>query len=367
MPTGAGCGFIMRHTSKLGARVTGQVAYRADCAFRNMSARTFALLLALVVALGASSWSDQLLADDAPRNKVRIALVRDATAQGSGFWANAFREQLAKLGYVENRNLVIVDRLTDGVQSRLPQIMQEVTESDVDLIFCNGTPAATAAKKATNRIPIVVLGMADPVRAGLVASVARPGGNLTGLSMGFDQAFVGKWMELLQETVPRLKTVAVMSNPNNSMHRYLEADVTAGATQRGLKIRIVPVAGTGDLETAFKEARQNAEAAIVFGDAATFGDMRRVTGVAAKYRVPVMYGLGRFVENGGFMAYAPDGLDLVRRAAEMTDMILRGSNPGDLPIEQPRKFELLVNLPAAGALGITVPESVLLRADKIVR
>ena len=332
-----------------------------------MSTRTLTLLVVLVVALVASSWSDQLLAGDKPRNMVRIALVRDGTAQGSAFWASAFRDQLAKLGYVEGRNLQIVQWTTDGVQSRLPQIMREVVDSDVDLIFTNATPAATAAKEATNHIPIVVLGMADPVRAGLVASVARPGGNLTGLSMGFDQAFVGKWIELLQETVPRLKTVAVMSNPNNPMHRYLEADVTAGATSRGLKVRIVPVAGIADLEMAFKDARQNAQAAIVFGDAATFGDMRKVTGVAAKYRVPVMYGLARFVENGGFMAYAPDGRDLVRRAAELSDMILRGANPGDLPIEQPRKFELLVNLSAASALGITVPESVLLRADKIVR
>jgi putative ABC transport system substrate-binding protein len=298
---------------------------------------------------------------------VRIGFVRDGTAQGTAFWSVAFREQLAKLGYVEGGNLVIVERVTGGVQSRLPQMMREVIDSGVDLIFTNATPAAIAAKNATKRVPIVVLGMADPVRVGLVASLARPGGNLTGLSMGFDQAFAGKWLELLQETLPQLKSVAVMSNPNNPMHRYLESYVIDAATQRRLKVRIVPVAGPDNLEAAFAEARQNAQSALVFGDAATLGDVGKVTGIAAKHGVPVMYGIARFAENGGFMAYAPDVLDMVRRAAEISDTVLKGANPGELPIEEPRKFVLVVNLSAARGLGIAVPESVLLRADRVIR
>jgi putative ABC transport system substrate-binding protein len=294
-------------------------------------------------------------------------VVRDGTTEGTAVMVKVFRERLAKLGYVEGRNLEIVERVTEGVQSRLPKMMREVAERDVDVIFTNATPAATAAKNATPRIPIVVLGMADPVRAGLVSSLARPGGNLTGLSLGFDQAFVGKWLELLQEMIPTLKTVAVMSNPNNPMHRFLEGDVVAAANQRGLNIRIVHVAGTADLEQGFKEARRNAQAAIVFGDAATLADRRKVTEVAAKHRVPVMYGLGSFVENGGLIAYAPDVLDMVRRGAELTDVILKGTRPGDLPIEQPRRFELLVNVSAASGLGITIPESVLVRADRVIR
>jgi putative ABC transport system substrate-binding protein len=329
--------------------------------------RRLVLLLAVAAAVKATFRSSQASADQAARAQVRIALVRDGTAEGTAAVAATFRDQLSKLGYVEGRNLEIIERLTNGAQSTLPSIMRDVVASEVDLIVTNATPAATAAKSATNRIPIVVLGMADPVRAGLAQSLARPGGNLTGLSMGYDRAFAGKWLELLQETVPHLKTIAVMSNPNNPMHRYLEADVRAVASQRGLKIRIVPIAATGDVESRFKEAHQYTEAGIIFGDAPTLGDKRKVTAAAAKHRLPVVYGVGSFVESGGLMAYAPEVLDMARRTAEISDMILRGARPGEVPIEQPRKFELLVNLSAARAVGIAMPKSVLLRADKVIQ
>ena len=331
------------------------------------STRHLALLFATTIALICGLGGESAAATEAMRERVRIAVVVDGSTESSVVILRILREQLAKLGYVEGRNLQIVERLTEGRQSRLPAMMREVAGSDVDLIITNATPAATAAKNATSRIPIVVLGMADPVRAGLVASLSRPGGNLTGLSMGFDQEFVGKWLELLQETIPRLRTVAVLSNPNNPMHRFLEADVIAVANQRRLSIRLVPVAGTVDLEQGFKEARRNAQAAIVFGDAATLTDTRKVVEAAAKHHVPVMYGLGRFVESGGLISYAPDMLDMARRVAELADKILKGARPSELPIEQPRRFELLVNLTAASDLGITIPESVLVRADRVIR
>jgi putative ABC transport system substrate-binding protein len=328
----------------------------------------FLALLIVIASFFVSSLSPKsAAADQAMRERVRIAVVVDGSSADARVGLRTFREQLAKLGYLEARNLEIIEYLTEGAQARLPSIMREVVDSNVDLICTNATPAATAAKQATASVPIVALGMADPVRAGLVASLARPGGNLTGLSMGFDQAFVGKWLELLQELLPRLKTVAVMSNPNNPMQRFLEADVLAAGNRRGLNIRVVPVAGPEDLDQAFKEVRRTAQAAIVFGDAATLIDRRAVIEAAARHRVPVMYGLGSFVQDGGLIAYGPDILDMVRRAGELAVTILKGARPGDLPIEQPRRFELVVNLKAASDLGIKVPESVLVIADRVIQ
>jgi putative tryptophan/tyrosine transport system substrate-binding protein len=333
------------------------------------STRHLVLIIATTVAIGlASSWSEQSAgADQMMRERARIAVVADGSAEGAAISLKIFREHLAKLGYLEGHNLEIVERYTNGVQSRLPTMMREVADSNVDLIVTNATPAATAAKNATAKIPIVALGMADPVRAGLVASLARPGGNLTGLSMGFDEAFVEKWLELLQELIPRLKTVAVMSNPNNPMNRVLERDVVAAANKRALNIHVVYVAGPTDLERGFKEAHRTAQAAMVFGDAATLTDQIKVTQMAAKHRVPVMYGVGSFVENGGLISYAPDMPDMLRRTAEIVGMILQDARPGNLPVEQPRKFELHINLTAASDLGITIPESVLARADRVIR
>lgn len=249
-------------------------------------------MVAIVLGLVLIRGSEGLAAQTSARERVRIAVVADTNAEAAAAVIKTFSDRLAKLGYIEGRNLEIIVRLTEGVQTRLAPLMREVVENDVDLILTNGTPAAAAAKAATSRTPIVVLGMGDPVRAGLVSSLSHPGGTLTGLSMGFDQAFVGKWLELLQETVPSLKTVAVMSNPNNPTHRFLEADVFAAASRRALRVRVISVASGADLDPGFREARRGAQSAIVFGDAATLTDRRKVTEAAAKYRVPVMYGLG---------------------------------------------------------------------------
>jgi putative ABC transport system substrate-binding protein len=306
-------------------------------------------------------------ADQVTRSHVRIGLVVDGGALVETRIAEALRDRLAKLGYAAGKDFSLEERMSNGDQSRLPALVRELLDRNVAVIVTNGTPATLAAKQATSNVPIVAIGMADPVRAGLVASHAHPGGNVTGLSMGFAPAFSGKWLEILQEVVPRLTTVAVVVNPNNPMHQFLRRDVAAAAANANLRTRVIEVSGTPGLDGAFKEARQNAQAMLLFGDAATFGDIPKIAALAAASRLPVMYGSRIFVEQGGLISYAPDVRALVWRAADFVDMIARGTRAADIPIEEPSKFELVVNLSTAQALGINIPQSVLLRADEVIR
>jgi len=261
---------------------------------------------------------------------------------------------------------MIEPRCADGDVARLPSLATQLVEDKVDIIVTGGTPGALAAKKAASSIPIIAATMADPVRTGLVASLSRPGGNLTGMSMGYSEGLGGKWLELLQEIVPRLATVAVLSNPDNPVHLYLLQDIQAAAPNRHLKVHAVEVREVRTLKPAFADARKSAQAMILIGDAVTLGHANEVVALANLNRLPVVYGIRSFVPRGGLMAYAPDVEAQYRRAAEMVDKVARGARPADLPIEQPNKYELLVNLKAAKALGLIIPKSVLVRADRII-
>jgi putative ABC transport system substrate-binding protein len=209
--------------------------------------------------------------------------------------------------------------------------------------------------------------MGDPVGAGHAASLAHPGGNLTGLSLGWTQGIGGKWLELLQDVVPRLSSVAVISTPDNPMARSLAKDIQGFAPTRRLKVRILEVRGPGTFDRAFREARKVAQAAIVLPDPVTVGNRQRIAALAASYRLPTMYWASEYVYSGGLISYGVDHAKLFRRAAEYVDKILKGAKPGDLPIEQPTQYLLVVNLKTAKALGITIPESILLRADEVIR
>jgi len=320
------------------------------------------LVIAWVLVLASNTPADQLT-----RSYFRIGLVVDGGSLVETRIAEILRERFAKLGYVEGKDYSLEERMSNGDQSRLPALVRDVLDRKVTAIVTNGTPATLAAKRATTDVPIVAIGMADPVRAGLVASHAHPGGNVTGLSMGFAPDFSGKWLEILQEIVPRLTTVAVVVNPNNPMHKLLRHDVSAAAARANLRARVLEVSGTAGLDDAFKDARQNAQGMLLFGDAATFGDIPKITSLASASRLPVMYGSRLFVEQGGLISYAPDVRALVWRAADFVDMIARGTRPADIPVEEPSKFELVVNLAAAQALNIKIPQSVLMRADEVIR
>jgi putative ABC transport system substrate-binding protein len=241
--------------------------------------------------------------------------------------------------------------------------MAEVIGQQVDVLVTWSTPGATVAKKATSTVPIVAL-MGEPVRTGLVESLSRPGGNMTGLSMGFSEGMASKWLELLQELVPRLSTIAVTMNPDISVHRDIAKELQAIAQMRRVKLKIIEVREPAGLDSAFEQARRHAQAVLVIPDPVI--DRARITSLAAKHRLPAMYGLRDFAYAGGLMAYAPDVPAMYRRAAEYVDKILKGAKPADLPIEQPTKFELVVNLKTAKALGITIPQSILLRADEVI-
>jgi putative ABC transport system substrate-binding protein len=237
----------------------------------------------------------------------------------------------------------------------------------VEVIVTYTTPGAVAAKNATATIPIVVASMGDPVGSGLVTSLPRPGGNLTGLSSEIAEDLGGKWLELLQEVVPRLSTVAVISNPDSLFCRSMVEHLRALAAARGLKLRVIDVREPSALGDAFKKARPRAQAVLVLPDPLTMHHRWQIASLAAKYRLPDMHGLIDHMDAGALMAYGPDLTVLWARAAVYVDKILRGAKPGDLPIEQPTKFEFVVSLKTAKALNLTIPPSILQRADEVIR
>ncbi len=262
---------------------------------------------------------------------------------------------LRDLGYIEGQNLVIEHQWAAGNIDRLPDLARELVRGQVDVIVTPGTPQSLAVKHATNTIPIVMVAVGDPVGSGLVASLARPGGNITGLSLG-GLELLGKQLELLKEVVPRLTRVVVLRNPANPYHAVIlkDADVVARALR--VKIQIVEARRSDDFNRAFTAmTREHAEGLFVPADSVFLLHLTRLADLAIQSRLPAMSGQRQFVEAGGLMVYAPDQGDLWRRAAYFVDKILKGTKPADLPVEQPTKFELVINLKTAKALGLDDP------------
>ena len=281
----------------------------------------------------------------------------------------AFRQGLRDLGYVDGRSVVIEYRDAEGKYDRLPARAAELVALKVDVIVAADTPAALAAKQATRTLPIVFIGAGDPVTIGLVTSLARPGGNVTGLSL-LAPELVGKRLELLKQAVPGVGRVAALWQPGFVGERtekdmLKEVEVTARAL--GVRLQFVEARGPADFDRAFSDmTRARADALTVLGSAMFANERRRVVDLAAKNRLPGVYGFREYVDAGGLMAYGPNVADLFQRAATYADKILKGAKPGDLPVEQPTKFELVLNLKTAKALGLTIPQSVLVRADQVI-
>jgi putative ABC transport system substrate-binding protein len=278
-----------------------------------------------------------------------------------------FWERLHELGWVEGKNLVIETRWAEGRIERLPALMNEVIAQNVDVVFTYHTPGAVAAKRATSTVPIVAAMIGDPVGLGLAASLARPGGNLTAISLAYAEGFGGKWLELLHETVPRLSTVAVIGNPASQWVLSMRKELEGIARTRGLALRFIEVRDVEGIDRAFARAQQEAQGAIVLTDPLTLQNWQRILSLAAKHRVPTLYPNLEFAESGGLMAYGVNSVVVFRRAAEYVDKILRGAKPGDLPIEQAAQYTLVINLRTARTLGLTIPQSVLLLADEVIR
>jgi putative ABC transport system substrate-binding protein len=281
----------------------------------------------------------------------------------------AFLQGLRDLGYVEGHNVVIEYRSAEGRLERLPALAAELVSLKVDVIVARATVAALAAKQATRTIPIVFPTVSDPVATGLVTSFARPGENVTGLSF-FTPELVGKSMELLKEAVPGVSRIAVLWQPpafaEHQGKALLKAAEVAARTL-GVRLQVVEARGPDDFERAFSEMTGARADALVVLTSATFAQARRrLVDLTAKSRLPAMYPLREYVDAGGLMSYGPNVLDQFRRAAIYVDKILKGAKPGDLPIEQPTKFDLVINLKTAKALGLTIPPSLLQRADQVI-
>jgi putative ABC transport system substrate-binding protein len=279
----------------------------------------------------------------------------------------AFRQGLRDLGYVEGRNIVIERGDAGGKIDRLADAAAELVRLKVDVIVTTGSTGALAAKQTTTTVPIVMTTGGDPVREGLIASLARPGGNITGLtSISTDLA--GKRLELLTETIGKLSRVGVLLNPADPSSRDNLTETQTAARVLGVRVESLEVRGPSDFETAFKAASERqVHALIILQNSLINAQRRRIVELAAKYQLPTMFGEGAQVESGGLMSYGPNSLDLFRRAATYVDKILKGAKPADLPVEQPTKFEFIINLKAAKQIGLTIPPNVLARADRVIR
>ena len=286
---------------------------------------------------------------------------------GPGPSFEAFRQTFRELGYIDGRNVAFEYRWADGRPDRLPDLAADLVRLRVDVIFSAwGTPAALAAKKASTTVPIVFAGVGDAVGVGLIASLARPGGNITG-STFISEETIGKQLELLKEVVPRVARIGVVVNPSNPVYGPILKGSEAPARALGLNLTVIGVQRAEDVESAFRGAIQaHVDGLLVMRDAALQINQARLLALAANNRLPVMYGNREFVVGGGLMSYGPSLVEVNRRAAYLADKILRGAKPSDLPVQQSTVFELVINLKTAKALGLTIPASLLQLADKVL-
>ncbi len=279
---------------------------------------------------------------------------------------DAFQQGLRELGYVEGKNIIIERRHADGKSDHLPALAAELVRLKVDIIMGQGGQSIRTAQSATKTIPIVMIAVSDPVSLGFVASLARPGGNITGLSTQAPE-LGGKRLELLKEIVPKLSRVAVLGDRNSPGYGPQKREIEVAAPALGLKLQIVEP-GPKDLESAFSTiTKERAGALIVLQGPLTGSYRKQIVELAVKSRLLTTYPESEFVEIGGLMSYGTSVADLYRRAAVYVDKILKGAKPADLPVEQPMKFELVINLKAAKQIGLTIPPNVLVRADKVIR
>jgi putative tryptophan/tyrosine transport system substrate-binding protein len=323
-------------------------------------ARLAILIAVMLLAVAVIAEAQQ------PKNVPRIGYLLEGSSSSAADRVDTFRDGLRDLGYVEGKNIVIDYRYAEGKFDRFPELAAELVRLKVYVIVAVSTVAARAAKNATRTIPIVALS-GDPVETGLVASLARPGGNVTGLA-SLAPELSTKRLELLKEIVSKVSLVAVLWNPNGPAPVLAFKETQLAAKRLGLLLQSLEVRGPDDFESAFGGAiRERASALLVISDPLTNTHQRRIVELAAKNRLPAIYPIREFVQAGGLMAYAPDRLEQYRRVAYYVDKILKGAKPADLPVEQPTKFEFVINLKAAKQIGLTIPPNVLARADKVIR
>ena len=318
------------------------------------------MLAAVTMALSASPAAH---GQPPPKKLPRIGYLSTGSASP---WDAAFRQGLRELGYIEGKNITIEYRFAEGKYERLPGFTVELMRLNVDVIVTTGA-ADRAAQHATQTIPIVMAFGANVAGTPGIASLARPGGNVTGLTT-ISEETSGKRLALLKEAVPRLSRVAVLRNPGSPISAVLSSETEAAARALGLQVQLLEVRGPEDFERVFEAAtRGRAGALLGLPDAVFFEKRARLADLAAKHRLPTIYQVREQAEAGSLMSYGPSIPDMCRRAATYVDKILKGAKPGDLPIEQPTKFQLVINLKTAKALGLTIPQSLLLQADQVIQ
>jgi putative ABC transport system substrate-binding protein len=320
--------------------------------------RTF--VSALVAALGPAPLA--VLAQ--PARARRIGFLGNGNAATGASQTDAFRQGLRELGWIEGRNVTIEYRWADGRPEVLPNLVNEIVQSGVDVIVLSGPIAMQAARKATRTIPIVFVVLIDPVSMGLVQSLAHPGGNMTGLASQFEE-LITKQLQLLKEALPHLSRVALLHHSASAPSILAAAELAAKSL--GLTIARLAVNNEAEFEDAFKAARNERAGAVHVLPSPYLGARRaRLIALAASYRLPAFYELALYVRDGGLMSYGPSTNDLYGRSASYVDRILKGAHPGDLPIERPARFELVINRKTAAALGLTIPQTLLQRADEVI-
>jgi putative tryptophan/tyrosine transport system substrate-binding protein len=314
-------------------------------------------LLAVAVIAGAQQ----------PAKVAKIGWLSIGLYSGPGSTIRGLPPELRALGYVEGMNIAFDYRYAENKLDRLPALADELVRLKVDVLVTPGTPAAIAAKNATRTIPIVFFRVSDPVPLGLVDSLSRPGGNVTGFTE-ISEVLAGKRLELFKETVPKLSRVAVLWNPQNPGNAQQWKESQLPARELGLQLHSMEVSSADKYEGAFKEAvKARSSALVVAQDALAGSNLKLIADLAIKHRLPASYPRGEFVDNGGLMSYGPDPDESLRRVASMIDKILKGAKPADLPVEQPTKFELAFNLKTAKQIGVIIPQSLLYRADKVIK
>jgi putative ABC transport system substrate-binding protein len=319
---------------------------------------TFVIIFAMT---GAVAQAQQ------PKKVPRIGYLSATSLSAIAGRTEAFRQGLRELGLLEGKNIVIEWRSSEGKADRLPGLAAELVRLKVDIIVSGGPTATRSAKEATSTIPIVMAFDNDPVGSGFVASLARPGGNITGLST-LAPEISGKQLELLKEIVPRLSRVGVLGTSTNPGNAQVLKEMELAAGAYGVQLQYLDVRDPKDIETAFRAASKGrADAVVALASAFLISQQAQIAELAIKSRLPAIYERREYVEVGGLMAYGVSINDLDRRAATYVDKILKGTKPADLPVEQPKKFEFIINLKAAKQIGLTIPPNVLARADKVIR
>jgi putative ABC transport system substrate-binding protein len=319
--------------------------------------------IAGVAGLGAA-WPLAVRAQQ-PAKLLTIGFLGSSTAAAQSQWTAAFVQRLHELGWTEGRNIAIEYRWAEGRSERFAEIAAELVRLKVDVIVTHNTPPVLAAKQATSVIPIVFATAADPLGAGLVASLARPGGNVTGLSSQLSDT-AGKRLELLREITPSLRRLAIFTNPGNPYTALEVSEVQGAAQTLGIEVTTFEIRGTDDIAPAFEALKGRSEALYVPPFPALFASRVRINTLAVAARLPTMYAVREFVEAGGLMSYGPNWPNMWRHAADIVDKVLHGTKPADVPVEQTNRFDLVVNLTTAKALGLDVQPSLLARADEVI-